>query len=676
MAFAKKPEKKSPVNVSFLVGDLTEEERKHVTTPWEPVWCGGFDYTSPKTGEHTKDAHLQLAKFRGRVKGRSFHHFNPDKRLGKCGCPPGPSILAIRSRAFEIAHGGGRGGAKTESGFMIALRAAEGIGVEGYQPYINYPNYKCLVLRKNSKDLLDWFTRARSIYTKMGAVALEEPRSFRWPSGAIFVLDHMDHADAYEKYQGQEWQTIIFEEATQCASEQLYQRIKMSCRSSDPRMVPKIYLTANPGGPGMAWFKKRFWDLKMPDGTPIRRGEVYRDRFGNTRTFIHSTVFDNPYFMRTEEYLRTLETNTGVELSRWLYGNFDAFDGAAFDMFRPEGPIGDEPVEARHVIPDETPIPAWWPRVIAVDVGYRHSTAVIKAAISPDNRLIIYEEKAAPGITAEVWGYELAKGCLKELEGLPDKRIDLYLSHEAIGRRDSPRSWAEQFQDGMNQCLGHGAAVVIDQGETSDVAAVQKRYDLQTTAKIAIRAVRPNRVNGWNYIRELMRFTPLYKPLNREEFDFAEMRRIYDKDGEEAANKYRQAFLSASEKETLPKLMITQRCQGLIRAIQGAVFNNEYRSDKAAEDILKTQTEADDLLDALNKLCLGFKYRQNLEPREVYVSRRMDELLTRNPHMTPNQIWAAKVGIQDAYTAEQKVANTFRFTMRVVGPERGMYGIQ
>jgi hypothetical protein len=78
-------------------------------------------------------------------------------------------------------------------------------------------------------------------------------------------------------------------------------------------------------------------------------------------------------------------------------------------------------------------------------------------------------------------------------------------------------------------------------------------------------------------------------------------------------------------------------------------------------------------LDALNKLGLGFRYRQNLEPRDIYVSRRVNDLMSQNPHLNTVQLWSAKRQYQDEYTREERIAKAHCFTLRTVGPEAGRY---
>jgi len=88
--------------------------------------------------------------------------------------------------------------------------------------------------------------------------------------------------------------------------------------------------------------------------------------------------FENPYL--PEDYLWDLIVNNPEEWTmRYVMGSFDVFKGKIFKDFDMD----------THVI-DEFEPPANWTRYRSIDWGYRHPTACLWAAISPENDIYIY----------------------------------------------------------------------------------------------------------------------------------------------------------------------------------------------------------------------------------------------------------------------------------------------
>lgn len=197
---------------------------------------------------------------------------------------------------------------------------------------IEKPNYRALVIRRNSTDLSDWIDRAVQLYTPMGAKVTGHPATITFPSGAIIRTGHLNDDQAYTKYMGHEYQKIVIEEATQIPDEVSYLKLISACRTTDPTITPQVFLTTNPGGIGHNWIKKRFIDI-APPMTPITK---------NRRTFIYipATVDDNPYLYENDpQYLDMLDAlkDTDEQLWKaWRLGDWNVFAGMFFKTFRPD----------------------------------------------------------------------------------------------------------------------------------------------------------------------------------------------------------------------------------------------------------------------------------------------------------------------------------------------------
>jgi len=257
---------------------------------------------------------------------------------------PGPQELALRSSAFEIGVGGARGGGKTDELIMwMAYPALVGESWSG--------EYRGLLLRKNATDLKDYMARAARIYQMLGAVRSGNVVTF--PSGATVVHDHLASKDAYQKYQGHEYQRIGCEELTQIPEEILWEMILGSARSTVKGLQPQAQANFNPGGPGHGWVRKRFVDICPP-------GQEICTKGGLSRVFIPARLEDNPILRkadpRYEKYLLSLPEKLR---KAWRWGDWDCLEGMYFPEFS----------RSAHVIAP-FPIPAHWPRSRSMDWGY------------------------------------------------------------------------------------------------------------------------------------------------------------------------------------------------------------------------------------------------------------------------------------------------------------------
>lgn len=262
----------------------------------------------------------------------------------------------VRSE-FEILYGGARGGGKTDAGMMWLL----------YN--IQNPNFRALVIRQNAKDLSDWIDRAREYYQKMAGDNVEfvgQPTEIRFKTGAKIRTGHLKDENAYEQYQGHEYHNILIEELTQIPSEDSYEKLISSARTSDPTLTPQVFCTTNPGGPGHDWVKQR-WSISGHPKEPI----VTKTPFGN-RVFVPATVHDNPHLISAApNYVAMLQAIKDENLRRsWYEGSWDdpilkgrVYDDEIQDAMQ-SGRITDIPYDPRY------PVYTYW------DIGVGDATSI------------------------------------------------------------------------------------------------------------------------------------------------------------------------------------------------------------------------------------------------------------------------------------------------------------
>jgi len=221
--------------------------------------------------------------------------------------------LALQTTAKYILFAGSRGGGKTDASLM--------------QVFINNnhmnPEFRVLVLRKNTQDLSDYIARAWRIYQKFGAKKSGALPVFKFPSGATIVTGHLASPDAFEHYQGQEFQLILIEELTHIASKTLFEKILGSLRSTIDGIGTRLFATTNPGGPGHEWVKE-FW--KIGDHPCDKKF----DDNGLSKIYIHANIDDNPHLFDADpEYVKYLDNLPEDLRQKWRFGSFEDFDTPA-----------------------------------------------------------------------------------------------------------------------------------------------------------------------------------------------------------------------------------------------------------------------------------------------------------------------------------------------------------
>lgn len=286
----------------------------------------------------------------------------------------GPQEDFLAAAETDVLYGGAAGGGKSYAMLVDPLR------------YAHRAAHRALIIRRSMPELRELIDKSRELYPKAfpGCKYREVEKLWNFPSGAKIEFGFLERdADVY-RYQGQAYSWIGFDEITHLPTEFPWNYLASRLRTTDSEIVPYMRCTANPGGVGAHWVKKRYIDPNEPN-------ESFIGADGLTRKFIPARLEDNPYLAQDGRYEQMLKALPPTQRKQLLEGNWDVNEGAAFTEF-------DTNI---HVIsPFEIPI--HWERVKGIDYGYASESACVWATIDPtDGTLIVYRELYRKGLTGQ-----------------------------------------------------------------------------------------------------------------------------------------------------------------------------------------------------------------------------------------------------------------------------------
>ena len=285
----------------------------------------------------------------------------------------GPQTDFLAASETDVLYGGAAGGGKSYAMLVDPLRFA------------HRGAHRALILRRSMPELRELIDKSRELYPKAfpGCKYKEVEKLWNFPSGAKIEFGFLERdADVY-RYQGQAYSWIGFDEITHQATEFSWNYLASRLRTTDPEIIPYMRCTANPGGVGAHWVKKRYIDPAPPN-------ESFKGSDGLIRKFIPARLDDNPYLASDGRYEQMLKALPPTQRRQLLEGDWEVAEGAAFTEF-------DRNI---HII-DPFEIPIHWDRVKGIDYGYASESACVWGAIDrDDNTLIIYRELYRKGLLA------------------------------------------------------------------------------------------------------------------------------------------------------------------------------------------------------------------------------------------------------------------------------------
>lgn len=306
----------------------------------------------------------------------------------------GPNPAQARAHGFEVdelLYGGAAGGGKTD--YLIA---------EVLAVLLEFPGTNAAIFRRTVPQLLELGGIAYRLLDRIPqpAVASYNANQHVWTfrNGSKLKLAHCQRDADVTKYQGAEWGIVAFDQLEQFTEFQytyLLHRLRQSGEVARAMTAagyrPKAISSANPGGVGHGWVKRRFIDPVPTGGRPFRPAPTDNEPTPGVRVFIPATLDDNEHNV-DPGYRRQLEALPEDARRAMLLGDWNVYAGQRFREFS----------TAIHVIdPEQLPIPIGRgiPRALGIDYGLDAPFAALWGAKLADDLIVIYRELYSAGLT-------------------------------------------------------------------------------------------------------------------------------------------------------------------------------------------------------------------------------------------------------------------------------------
>lgn len=386
---------------------------------------------------------------------------------------PGPQTAFLAAGEFEVLYGGAKGPGKTDA-LVIAPLAQ-----------VQHPRFKALLLRETLPQAQEMIDRTHRYYPRLAASmrpawngslrrwTFPDPTSrTRQGGGAIVQFDSLETPDDASKQAGKEWGFVGFDEIGNLADERSWEMLLSEVRAPVPGIRKMARASANPGGIGNAWLKRRFIDPCGVRGERvfIRRVALPLGGFGYlSRRYIPASVLDNPIYANDPLYLAQLMTLPEVLRLQRLYGRWDVGMGTALAEL-------DERV---HLVKPFR-VPDYWPRYAAFDWGYDHPWACGYYAVNEDGRVFCVDTTAGRRDVPQMIGQKLA-----ERFG-PTHPLGADLFHPRFGQIvaggdvfNEVRAHGENTPSVAEQLAPHLKGIVVRRANQQRIAGLQQlRYYL------------------------------------------------------------------------------------------------------------------------------------------------------------------------------------------------------
>lgn len=269
--------------------------------------------------------------------------------------------LFFASKTLYTAYGGAKGGGKT---WAVRTKAAVGA--------LMNPGIKILIIRAHYPELeMNHINPMVSMLKPLGVCTYNgTSHVMKFDNGSIIKFGHWNGDESENEYNGQEYDWIFIDEATQF-SERAFTFLG-GCLRGVTTFPKRMYLTCNPGGVGHFWVKRLFIDKNYK-----RSDNPEEDEDPEDYNFIFASIDDNEAVLKSSpHYKKALAKMPNAAAYR--YGDWDSLSGSYFKEFSKE-----KHTHKPFIIPDN------WIRYRSFDYGF-DKFACLWWAVDEDGRCWCY----------------------------------------------------------------------------------------------------------------------------------------------------------------------------------------------------------------------------------------------------------------------------------------------
>ena len=355
--------------------------------------------------------------------------------------------LFCKSRTLYTAYGGARGGGKTHA---VRWKAVSGA--------LRYDGIRILIIRRTYPELQANHIEPIVHLVPTAVASYNVTRhTMYFLSGSVIKFGHYSGNASETAYQGQEYDWIFLDEATQFTEREF--RFLGSLLRGVNDIPKRFYLTCNPGGVGHGWVKRLFVDRRFITG----RLNPEENEDPENYSFIPATVEDNIYLVEASpSYVQMLSSLPENIRRAHRYGDWNVLGGTYFPEFD----------AAKHIVKPFR-IPDHWMRYRAFDYGL-DMLACLWFAQDESGRSYLYRELKLPNMIVSDAALRIVS------HTLPGERVGITFA--------PPDMWSRQKDTGKTM-----AEIFMAKG-------------------VPIVRADNSRVQGWLQVKEALALRPDGKP--------------------------------------------------------------------------------------------------------------------------------------------------------------------
>lgn len=325
--------------------------------------------------------------------------------------PPG------KPYAQHIGYGGAAGGGKSYLARAVVTVAA-----------LQWPGSTSIIFRRTRPEIRD-----NHIVKFLGEVPSYDGDLYsfnaqesvvKWCNGSRTLFGYLERDDHVYRYQGSEYDVMVFEESTHYSHFQVNWLSGNRLRGTTNETRPFCLYPSNPGNIGHAWYKRLFIDRNYRDGED-----------SGQYVFLQAKVTDNDALLtRDPDYLRRLNSLPEPLRSQLKEGDWAAGHGLALQELN---------YDQHFVEPFE--VPEHWNQFGAFDWGFAHPFSFGWYAVDEDGSVYKVDTVTGRGLLPPEIHDRVAESVPLERLKYIDAGHDIW--NEIRARGEVTPSLYEQFKE-------------------------------------------------------------------------------------------------------------------------------------------------------------------------------------------------------------------------------------